>query len=61
VVDFKTNRHEGGALEEFLARESRRYRPQLARYAELAARLGPEPIRCALYFPLLSVLREVLL
>jgi ATP-dependent helicase/nuclease subunit A len=60
VVDFKTNRHEGGALEEFIEREVQRYRPQLQRYAALAARLGPEPLRCALYFPLSGAFREVL-
>jgi ATP-dependent exoDNAse (exonuclease V) beta subunit len=59
VVDYKTNRHEGGALEEFIEREVQRYRPQLQRYASLAARLGPEPLRCALYFPLSGVFREV--
>lgn len=59
VVDFKTNRHEGGDLGAFIAREVQRYRPQLARYAELAARLGPEPVRCALYFPLLGEFCEV--
>ena len=61
VVDFKTSRHEGGALEEFLASELTRYRPQLARYAALAAQLGPEPVRVALYFPLLGAFRELLL
>jgi ATP-dependent exoDNAse (exonuclease V) beta subunit len=59
VVDYKTNRHEGGELEAFIASEVLRYRPQLQRYAALAARLGPEPLRCALYFPLSGIFREV--
>jgi hypothetical protein len=59
VIDYKTGRHEGGALEAFLARELERYRPQLETYAELARGLGPEPVRAALYFPLLGQLREL--
>lgn len=57
VIDFKTSRHEGGALEEFLDSEATRYRPQLARYAALARRLGPEPVRAGLYFPLIQAFR----
>jgi ATP-dependent helicase/nuclease subunit A len=52
VVDYKLSPHEGGGLEEFLDREQQRYALQLARYAELARRLGPEPVRVGLYFPL---------
>jgi len=59
IVDFKTSTHEGGGREEFLAREAERYRAQLARYARLARRLGPQPVRTALYFPLLGEFREV--
>jgi ATP-dependent helicase/nuclease subunit A len=58
VVDIKTSTHEGGALEQFLENEAQRYRPQLERYVALAARLGTEPVRAALYFPLLGALRE---
>jgi ATP-dependent helicase/nuclease subunit A len=59
VIDFKTSRHEGGALEEFLEREEQRYRPQLADYVALARALGPQPVRAALYFPLLGAFREL--
>ncbi len=59
VIDFKTSSHEGGRLEDFLAREVQRYRPQLAVYTALARALGPEPVRAGLYFPLLGVFREV--
>jgi ATP-dependent helicase/nuclease subunit A len=59
VIDYKTSRHEGGALEAFLTRELERYRPQLETYATLARELGPEPVRAALYFPLLGELREL--
>jgi ATP-dependent helicase/nuclease subunit A len=48
VVDFKTSPHEGGDLDGLLAR-----------YAELARELGPEPVRAGLYFPLLGAWREV--
>ena len=59
VIDYKTSAHEGGGLEEFLDQELERYRPQLTTYRELARGLGPEPVRAALYFPLLGSLREL--
>jgi ATP-dependent exoDNAse (exonuclease V) beta subunit len=59
IVDYKTSTHEGGGTPEFLASEVERYRPQLTRYAALARRLGPEPVRAALYFPLLGAFREI--
>jgi hypothetical protein len=52
VVDYKLSPHEGGSLDEFLDREQERYAVQLRRYAELARRLGPEPVSVGLYFPL---------
>jgi ATP-dependent helicase/nuclease subunit A len=58
VIDFKTSPHEGGRLEDFIDRELERYRGQLEKYAALARALGPEPVRAALYFPLLGVFRE---
>ena len=58
IVDYKTSRHEGAGLEEFLDREQQRYRPQLERYATLMRKLGPEPVRLGLYFPLLAAWRE---
>jgi ATP-dependent helicase/nuclease subunit A len=58
VIDYKTSRHTGGGLEEFLEREVERYRPQLERYAVLARRLGPEPVRGGLYFPLMVAWRD---
>jgi ATP-dependent exoDNAse (exonuclease V) beta subunit len=59
VIDYKTSAHEGGGLEEFLAQELERYRAQLETYRGLARALGPEPVRAALYFPLLGALREL--
>ena len=61
VIDYKTSRHEGGALEAFLEREEERYRPQLSDYVALARALGSEPVRAALYFPLLGAFRELAL
>ena len=58
VIDYKTSQHVGGGLEEFLDREVERYRAQLQRYAVLAKRLGPEPVRLGLYFPLMRAWRE---
>jgi ATP-dependent exoDNAse (exonuclease V) beta subunit len=52
VVDYKLSPHEGGNLDGFLDREQQRYATQLHRYAELARRLGPEPVTVGLYFPL---------
>ena len=59
VVDFKTGRHEGGGVEEFIGQEVERYEPQLRRYAALASALGKQRVRVALYFPLLGVFREL--
>ena len=58
VIDYKTSQHIGGGLEEFLDREVLRYRPQLQRYAALAQKLGAEPVRVGLYFPLMRAWRE---
>jgi ATP-dependent exoDNAse (exonuclease V) beta subunit len=58
VIDYKTSMHEGGDPDAFLDQERERYRPQLARYAQLLAALGDEPVRCGLYFPLLGGWRE---
>jgi ATP-dependent exoDNAse (exonuclease V) beta subunit len=59
VIDYKTSRHEGGGLEAFLEQEMQRYTAQLTVYAALARALGPQPVRVALYFPLLGVMREL--
>jgi ATP-dependent exoDNAse (exonuclease V) beta subunit len=57
VIDFKTSRHEGAKLEAFLDEEIKRYRNQLERNVALARGLGPQPVRAALYFPLMSEFR----
>jgi len=59
IVDFKTSAHQGGSQRDFIDSEAERYRPQLLRYAALARQLGREPVRLALYFPLLGVFREL--
>ena len=58
VIDYKTSAHSGGGREAFLDLQVERYRAQLERYAALARRLGPQPVRVALYFPLLRAWRE---
>jgi ATP-dependent helicase/nuclease subunit A len=58
VIDYKTSQHLGGGVELFLDREVERYRSQLERYGRLARRLGPQPIRLGLYFPLMGAWRE---
>jgi ATP-dependent helicase/nuclease subunit A len=50
--------HLGGGLDEFLDREVERYRAPMQRYAAFAQRLGPEPVRLGLYFPLMRAWRE---
>ncbi len=58
VIDYKTSRHLGGGIEEFLEREVERYRALMQRYAAFASRLGAEPVRLGLYFPLMRAWRE---
>ncbi|HLQ09543.1 MAG TPA: UvrD-helicase domain-containing protein [Steroidobacteraceae bacterium] len=59
VIDYKSSRHEGGSLESFLEQEMQRYHGQLSGYVALARALGTEPVRAALYFPLLGAFREL--
>jgi ATP-dependent helicase/nuclease subunit A len=60
IVDFKTSMHEGSGLEAFLRQEVERYTPQLTRYAALMQAFRPlQPIKAALYFPLLKQWKEV--
>ncbi|NGY04477.1 UvrD-helicase domain-containing protein [Solimonas terrae] len=54
IVDFKTSRHEGGDLQGFLDEERRRYEAQLCGYAAVLRRYGPQPVRAALYLPLID-------
>ena len=58
IVDYKTGHHGGEELQAFLASEKEKYRPQLARYAEMARKAHGETIelRLALYYPLLKQL-----
>jgi len=58
IVDYKTSDHEGAGLDDFLDNERERYREQLDNYADILGRMGPEPVRLALYFPLLRGWRE---
>ncbi len=58
IVDYKTSRHEGGSVDEFLDAEVERYRGQLERYARTMASIDGRPVRLGLYFPLLRAFRE---
>ncbi len=58
IIDYKTSQHSGGEREQFLDNEVVRYAQQMRRYARIASRLGPEPIRLGLYFPLMRAWRE---
>ncbi len=59
LIDYKTSSHQGGAVEQFVAREVERYRPQMQRYVALARLADASAVRAALYFPLLGVFREL--
>ncbi|MBM4196457.1 MAG: DNA helicase UvrD [Gammaproteobacteria bacterium] len=59
IIDYKTASHEGGSLEAFLAAELERHRPQLEGYRDALRGLDERPIRLAIYFPMLSQLREL--
>ncbi len=59
VIDYKTSQHQGAYLDDFIATEVERYRAQLCGYREAIMALTGEPVRIALYFPLLGVFREV--
>jgi len=58
IIDYKTGSHTGGGVDEFLDREQERYRQQLHGYARVMSRLEDNPIRLALYFPLMAGWRE---
>ncbi len=58
LVDYRVSPHEGGDVEAFVAAELSEAEPRMRRGAALAAALGPEPVRAALYFPLLPRLVE---
>ncbi len=59
IIDFKTSSHEGGGRETFLQSEVERYRNQMDRYAKLMRAWQPQPVKTALYFPLMGEWREV--
>ncbi|MDA8390164.1 MAG: UvrD-helicase domain-containing protein [Gammaproteobacteria bacterium] len=58
IVDYKTSRHEGAGLAEFLDEQQGRYRDQLEGYARFLAAFDPRPIELVLYFPLLQEWRR---
>lgn len=56
VIDYKSSGPAPGlAVQDFLNQESERYRQQLALYRRAMQALGPEPVRCALYFTSLGL------
>jgi ATP-dependent exoDNAse (exonuclease V) beta subunit len=55
VIDYKSSRPAPQqSLEDFLAGQAAAYREQLLRYRRVLRELGPEPLRCALYFTALG-------
>jgi len=59
LVDYRVSPHQGADLEAFIAAEVARHEPRLRRSAALARALGPEPVRLAVYFPMLPRLVEL--
>jgi ATP-dependent exoDNAse (exonuclease V) beta subunit len=61
MIDYKTScQGEGEAVEDFLIRETERYRGQLDVYRRLLMLRAPQQeVRAALYFPLLDAWCEV--
>ncbi|MGK0297901.1 MAG: ATP-dependent helicase/nuclease subunit A [Gammaproteobacteria bacterium] len=58
IVDYKSSRHEGSDLDQFLDQEKVRYERQLNKYGDLMSVIDSRPIRLGLYFPLLQAWRE---
>jgi ATP-dependent helicase/nuclease subunit A len=58
IVDYKSSRHEGSDLDQFLDQEKVRYARQLNKYGDLMSVIDPRPIKLGLYFPLLQSWRE---
>jgi ATP-dependent helicase/nuclease subunit A len=58
IIDYKTSRHEGENLNDFLDHEKQRYQEQLEKYGALMKQLGEKNIKLGLYFPLLQGWRE---
>ncbi len=54
IVDYKTAGYEDDDMDNFIAAEALRYRPQLERYAQMMALEDNRPIELGLYFPLLQ-------
>ncbi|MBT8080763.1 MAG: UvrD-helicase domain-containing protein [Gammaproteobacteria bacterium] len=59
IVDYKSSTHEGGDLRGFLQQESERHREQLRLYKDIYSKTTNDPVRTALYFPMLQRLLEV--
>jgi ATP-dependent exoDNAse (exonuclease V) beta subunit len=60
LIDYKNSRPAPGqSLEEFLAGQGAAYREQLLRYRRALREMGPEPLRCALYFTALGHLHHL--
>ena len=60
VIDYKNSRPaRGESLDDFVARETTNYLPQLRLYCDTVRQLGQEPLRCALFFTSLGRLHRV--
>jgi hypothetical protein len=59
IVDYKTSEIGSGNTAAFIDAQVEKFRPDLYRYRTVMACLEPNPIRMALYFPLLGQWREV--
>jgi hypothetical protein len=51
IIDYKTIRHQGAALEAFLKREQERYATQMKNHAALLNEMDDRPVKLGLHFP----------
>jgi len=57
IIDYKTAEPVSGEPRDaFLARQRNQYRPQMEHYARVFQAMAPQPVRCALYFPLIHTM-----
>jgi ATP-dependent exoDNAse (exonuclease V) beta subunit len=59
LVDYKITEQLGGDRERFITMQEEKYLPDMKRYVRALHGFDSRPVRCALWFPLLSEFREV--
>ncbi|HAZ78680.1 MAG TPA: DNA helicase UvrD [Porticoccaceae bacterium] len=61
IVDYKfTSQNDTESQDQFVSKQIAHYQGQLQHYARLFHAMAPEPVRCALYFPMMALFTEVM-